>query len=224
MGGFNQSVHSKGTFITAPYRLRGNNQFAPSRPDRCNAGCSDTCYINTKCQRMRKCGPPFPLIQFFCKTHKVTFTVYPPGWTPYGRKAVVPLSEDGYPEDNWDKTYFAACLQMSQGVRWPEGGLQALGVRRTQGRHINSFCKLFSLDAIDYDVQHQVALALNVDTLKIISLANGIREGPSLKNKAKGVRAILRSLTAETDESLQNIIQLGHKHGFWGSPLTKNCG
>lgn len=30
-----------------------------------------------------------------CKTHKIAFTLYPPGHRPYGRKAVVPLAPDG---------------------------------------------------------------------------------------------------------------------------------
>jgi hypothetical protein len=111
---------------------------------------------------------------------------------------------------------------MSQGIRWPEGGYKAAGVRRTQGRHINSFCKLFALDTNNHKISHQAAQALGIETLKIISIANGIREGPSLEAKALGVRAILRSLTAKTKYKVNSIFHLGNMNSFWGPPLTRN--
>lgn len=224
MGTFGQSVFSRISFVIGAYWPTKDNILCPEKPGRCPRGTSGSCRTTIKSRRLRKCGPPFPLFQFFCQIHKVSFTVYPPGWVPFGRSPWLPLTEDGRSNDEWDKTYFAGILDMSDGQRWAEECSRNHGTRRTQGRHINAICRLFSLETDDQEVQHKTAEDLGVEVLRIQDLANGIREGPSLRKKAMGVRAILDSIKTRVKTATNPILHLGHKRCFWGPPLTENCG
>lgn len=46
-------------------------------------------------RRERKTGPAHPVVVAECLTHGVAFTLYPPGFVPYGRAAIVPVDDEG---------------------------------------------------------------------------------------------------------------------------------
>lgn len=76
--------------------------------------------------RNRETGPRISLAVVQCRTHQVSFTLYPPGHVPYGRKAIVgDVSIDGFqvgseePEeisDTFEGTLFDGALKGDQGV------------------------------------------------------------------------------------------------------------
>lgn len=224
MAAFYQAIFGKIPFLVARYWPSSDGTLTPDRPGHCPFGLLEACRIKIKNRRSRKCGPPFPLVQFFCKFHSVSFTVYPPGWVPFGRRPWLALAEDGTETCYWEKTYFIGILHMCGGDRWPEESSTSPGVRRTQGRHINALSELFSLHAADQEIQHQTAECLGVEVMKIQDFAHRIREGPSLTLKAMGVRAILECFKPRLKATINSILQLGHKRSFWGPPLTENCG
>ncbi|MCP4290176.1 MAG: hypothetical protein GY792_38190 [Gammaproteobacteria bacterium] len=61
-----------------------------------------------------------------CKTHGIGFTLYPPGYTPWGRKPWVPPDEvvvkaEDEADDNaewYRNTYFEAALDAADGIFW----------------------------------------------------------------------------------------------------------
>lgn len=67
-------------------------------PDRCIAGASEKdarCVVRIHHWRERKVGPGYPLVVAKCTTHGTAFTLYPPGFVPYGRVAVAPVDAEG---------------------------------------------------------------------------------------------------------------------------------
>ena len=92
-------------FIVTPYEPDINGALHPKFPLKgpC-CGDDNSCHIGVHHIRERKTGPRFPLTVIQCKTHNKHFTLYPPGHTPYGRKAIAPVAPDGSWPLQADKT------------------------------------------------------------------------------------------------------------------------
>jgi hypothetical protein len=181
---------------------------------------------------VRVYGPQFKLAVMRCVEHRISFTMYPPGWTPYGRKQLVHLDHHGQTieHDNalepWKDTLFAAVIDGSEDLRWPEektlgpgeergGGFNTL---KTQRRCIAGAVRLFALnrDANRRD-QERVALCLRIDLADLTGGAKRIRAGPGLFSRAKDGAAVLQKLTVRK-QCLTEILSLGQACGFWGPP------
>jgi hypothetical protein len=75
--------------------------------------------------RQRKTGPGHGLVVVVCRVHGRHYTLYPPGYVPYGRMPVAPVDHDGTSSlSTWKRTVFvAAVVAVVAGVAWPrEGG------------------------------------------------------------------------------------------------------
>jgi len=93
-------------FVVTSYSLSAGVAFVPELPREClqhaqgwapgSSGSGPPCDIRVHHRRSRKTGPGFPLFVVECRTHGVTFTVYPPGHVPYGRVAVAPVDAEGH--------------------------------------------------------------------------------------------------------------------------------
>lgn len=59
------------------------------------ATVGEACDLAKHHLRDRKTGPGFALRVLYCATHGRHFTVYPPGYVPYGRQAMAPVDERG---------------------------------------------------------------------------------------------------------------------------------
>jgi hypothetical protein len=84
-------------FVTAPYVLDEHGEYrCVGGLNECPKGKSDEgCRIKRQARRRRKTGPEFPLDVLLCHTHQGSFTVYPPAFEPWGRKALAPLAPNG---------------------------------------------------------------------------------------------------------------------------------
>jgi len=220
MSAFDQKIHSNRPFLNLPYWPNSDGILRPITPRQCIFPDENLCKISAKDRRIRECGPDFPLIIFACPTHKNCFTVYPLGWAPFGRKSWGDLNEDGSQTEIDPDTYLAAISDMSEDKRWPEEAADNSPTRRTQERHILSICRIFYLVGEDEKDRYETAELLGVDHIFLTDLANGIREGPSMIAKSKGVRAILKILIQKKKKIDEKILLLGHKLRFWGQPLT----
>ena len=220
MSAFDQKVHSNRPFLNLPYWPGVDGTLQPQTPKKCLFLDANSCQITVKSRRLRKCGPNFPLVVFSCSFHKICFTVYPPGWVPFGRKPWESINEDGSSSENESDTYFSAIFDMSDAQRWPEEACENSSTRRTQERQILSICRLFSLGIETEKSRYETAELLAVDHIFLADVANGIREGPSMMSKSKGVRTILEILIQEKKNIFEKILLLGHKLRFWGQPLT----
>jgi hypothetical protein len=86
------------SFIFTPYRADQDGRLRPQVPGRCIAGASEKearCVVRIHHWRKRKTGPEYPLVVAECTTHGTAFTLYPPGFVPYGRVAIVPVDAEG---------------------------------------------------------------------------------------------------------------------------------
>jgi len=115
--------------------------------------------------RTRKCGVEHPLACFICAEHDCSFTVYPPGWLPFGRRPVVHVTASGFDVggleegvEAWNETAFGAAVDAGAKRLWPvtAGGSkeweerysrEPYGVRRTQARHVKGVLVLMALSA-----------------------------------------------------------------------------
>ena len=105
-------------FVVTPYEPDGD-RLLPQLPDTCPVEAQDgrACRLFQDHFRERKTGPAFALCVMRCRTHAIGFTLYPPGYTPWGRKpwvceGVVAKVEDEVKDNaEWfGNTYFEAAL------------------------------------------------------------------------------------------------------------------
>jgi hypothetical protein len=114
-------------FVVTPYEPDGD-MLLPQLPDTCPVAAQDgqCCRLFQDHFRARKTGPAFALCVMRCRTHETGFTLYPPGYTPWGRRPWVGegvgAQVEGEVKDNaeWFRnTYFEAALDAAEGVFWP---------------------------------------------------------------------------------------------------------
>ncbi|MCP4760329.1 MAG: hypothetical protein GY870_01025, partial [archaeon] len=68
-------------FLVSPYYPNQNGEMIPELPTVCPHYYLDNqpCQLANDHNRDRKTGPCFPIRIMRCKTHKLGFTIYPPG-------------------------------------------------------------------------------------------------------------------------------------------------
>lgn len=98
---FSMSLAFKPIFSTRPtytaaYMLVGD-ELRPKKPTSCIFHKNDAgpCRVTFKDRRYRKIGIEHALFVYGCSGHGVFFTVYPLGWSQYGRRPIVELAPDG---------------------------------------------------------------------------------------------------------------------------------
>lgn len=217
-------------------------ELRPKKPKYC-IFCIDfkaDCHITSKDKRRRKAGPEHPLFVFGCKTHNVCFTVYPLGWSQYGRRPLVDLAPDGSSFDVnpidacdnglgiWQETVFGAAIDAAQGRKWPlttAGILRATepkpyGVFATQRRHITGVMQLLRLNVESNDKDRElIAAKLPVSFSALESSAVNIRDGPKLdrwQREGSEGATTTQKLTPPR-RWLEHLLQLGADLNFWGS-------
>ncbi len=218
-------------FISKPYTPDQKGRLRPIHIERC-PDCTEakaTCRIRFEKWRSRVYGPGFRLGAYRCETHHRSFTVYPPGWMPYGRKPLALVDHQGMAvecqaDKAWEDTLFAAIIDAGIGCLWPEE-LQ-LGpiadadagphTRKTQRRHVAGAMRLFYLNANATPRDREyLATRLSIDLALPMTEGKRIRDGPSLLSRGRGGTAILKALPS-TQSTLARLMALGTRHGFWG--------
>lgn len=86
-------------FLSAPYLAGDDGRYAPAEAlDQCPfAEGGEPCRLEKHDWRPRKSGPAIALRVLRCRTHGVFFTVYPPGYVPYGRQRLAAVDLQGAP-------------------------------------------------------------------------------------------------------------------------------
>jgi len=99
-------------FVSCPY-VKREGRWEPVLQPVCRMlDCpeGEGCQVKVDHWRKRRTGPGFALLVLECRTHGGYFTVYPPGYEPYGRKEVAPVTPSGSAiegeslEDSWRRT------------------------------------------------------------------------------------------------------------------------
>lgn len=188
-----------------------------------------SCHVVKGRQRLRKVGPSHPLWILKCLIHTCWFTIYPPGWLPFGRRILVDLDCQGEAvtgQDPWENTGFGAVVDEAKKRQWPETSAELLrsmskdvvyyATRKTQIRHIQGSICLLALNADATERQEKVRLGLGID-LKSYQEANvRIRDGPVLAVLGAACTGLLRSSLRPSMRLFFEMARLGEELGFWG--------
>jgi hypothetical protein len=191
----------KRDFLVAAYHPNKEGKIIGEKPKKCPEGMDGSeCRICVQFYRVRKTGPKFSLMVVRCKTHGGCYTVYPVGYTPYGRAPVVPVDDlgqatrekktqgDGY--DIWMTTIFAAAVAAGvYGEVWAYNGKGQPGWH-TQKRQIGQVVRWLGLDRGLLDAQI-VAQALNVGVTIHGMASRQLLKASTLTAKAKAVIMVL---------------------------------
>lgn len=114
-------------FIVTPYVAAPGGGLVAELPAVCLRGADGDerrCSLSIHHHRERKTGPRHPLTVVSCRTHRICFTLYPPGHRPWGRQPLVRLAPDGKelaggtsPKAAFADTPFDAAIDASRGPR-----------------------------------------------------------------------------------------------------------
>jgi hypothetical protein len=170
-----------------------------------------------------------------CHTHRRSFTIYPPGYVPYGRRPLLLVDHTGgevIPEDSQSPlqdTLFNAALDASIEHLWPEevqlGPLPEGGVaeqsRRTQRRHVGGALRLLGLNIFaTLGDREGVARHLKIGVTRLEAGAKKVRDGPSLIVQGmEAVRVLEQLLVIRL--MMTGLLTLGTNQGYWGPALLQ---
>lgn len=216
----------------SPYYPNDSGQMIADLPHFCPFCFADANIQNHPCDivydhdRERKTGPCFPLHVLRCKTHKVGFTVYPPGHVPYGRQIIAPVEPDNSKtgikrEDSFfSGTYFDAALDVNSHNVWAkESMLNSLSPRYvTQTRHLKRAGLLLGVDAdLEATFREIISQTLNIPGQLIFENASAIKDDPGYYSQGKAICNILDALSDQT-APFERLATAGYLTGLWPEP------
>jgi hypothetical protein len=239
----NPRSKSRRPFITTTYHPDAQGVLQPEIPARCpySAASEETpCELIPHHVRGRKTGPGYGLAVMTCRTHGHGFTLYPPGFGPFQRWAVVQLSPDGAsilategeeeeggsrPDDrrlrrDFLDTFFQAALDAAQSLPWPRDSLTETPDQwfSTQWRHLSLAADLLGVAPDMDDSQREViASVLGTDLLRLREGAREIRDSKGYLTIGLVVRRVLLCLRGGVRQALR-LLFCGHVIGQWGRP------
>jgi len=197
----------KRDFIIAPYYLDEAGGWTTELPSA--APCGPGCGIRHHDSRERKTGPEHPLLVVRCIVHNRSFTIYPPGFTPYGRRRLVPRHQ------RWEATIFEAALDAGEGEgeRWSDTGQQG-GWWSTQWRHLRRIGELFGLGG-DGRLGERVAQLLRVDLHVHLEAREAFGAG-GFRRRGRAVRQVLVAVRDAGGDVLRRLLRAGYAASLWG--------
>jgi hypothetical protein len=213
-------------FVVTPYEPDGD-QLLPQLPDTCPVEARDgqSCRLFQDHFRERKTGPAFALCVMRCRTHAIGFTLYPPGYTPWGRKpwvregVVAKVEDDVEDHTEWFRnTYFDAALDAAEGIFWPrEKVLDAeLGTPSdlTQQCHL---CRAIRLLGMDQEPSRRELFAqlFCLPGQILHEAAAIIGQRPSLADLGRVVRQVLEAIPSTLTGVFESLAIGGAAVGLW---------
>ncbi len=213
-------------FVVTPYEQHGD-KLLPQLPDTCPLGVKDrqTCRLFTDHFRERKTGPQFALCVMRCRTHELGFTLYPPGYPPWGRKpwvrdGVVAKVEDDV-QDNAERfrnTYFEAALDAAEGVFWPrEKAIDSdFGTPSdlTQECHLSRSIRLLGIDQ-EPSLREIFAQLFSLPGQLLHDAARVIGQQPHLADLGRVVRTLLEAIPSTLSCVFESLAICGAAVGLW---------
>lgn len=211
--GANDDPESHGDFLLKPHRLYvvspyyadSDGKFIPELPGfgPCHHWDQRPCNLCIDHYRHRKTGPGFPILVIRCTTHKKGFTIYPPGYAPYGRQLLAPVGPDGNlitkksGAQRFKETYFDAALDAANHCFWPcESTLNSLAPRySTQKRHLSRAGLLLGIQpGLHPRLREEVAQMLAVPGQRLHDSAAFMAAHPDCQSQGKAICMVLDSL------------------------------
>lgn len=208
--------------MQAPYERDESGRLEAPLPERCPLGDEGSdCRVGLRGHRSRKTGPRIALTVARCHRHGISFTVYPPGYVPYGRVAVTAMDLEGRRVEAEPGapvavagTVWEAVADAAAGRRWLETG-GTPGSRRTQGRRLGLCAWLFGLLS-ETRVRERIATVLTIPALTLHEAAQSHSGLERWRDRAKLVLHLFgRWLTGGPPDVL---LAAGYVTGLWGRP------
>ena len=201
-------------FLVTPYSADdGGMTLRPAIPYACPFAVAndarDPCSIEMHHKRRRKTGPGYPLFVMSCDAHGCSFTLYPPGFAPYQRKAVACLSPCGQRvlgegpvlQTDFRSTMFEEMLK----------------ARTANASRIDpcsrKSSRILGVGPLGDRLRERIASVLKVPALILMSLSR------SSDTILEAGREVLRQLRGRRQFKAYNFLLSGHLAGCWGEPL-----
>lgn len=185
------------------------------------------CNLKISHQRARSTGPEFPLFVLVCKEHRIGFTLYPPGYYPYSRHTLAPVSHDGCKLINktaankFSGTIFDAALDAAKKNFWSKESKKGSLTPRlwTQGQHVKRIAKLLSIETEKNERQREeVSQILQVPGQLLHDSTIAFRDAAGIEGRGAIISAILKQITCCTT-LFERLAEVGAGAGLWPTPL-----
>jgi hypothetical protein len=213
--------------VVTPYETDGVNKMVPQIPDTCPLGVKDgrPCRLFLDHWRSRKTGPCFPLNVLRCRTHEIAFTLYPPGYTPWGRKKWAPVAPDGTVvaceegASRFQDTYFEAALVAAEGIVWAREKEVEEDFRNpsfiTQQCRLDRALRLLGLKG-DRAWCEAFAQTLSIPGQRLHEAAQTLTKWPSnLSALGRAVRDVLSEIPRFLGDLFERLAACGAAVGLW---------
>ena len=201
----------------------------PVLPTVCPLYSSDNhdCRIKNSHRRWRKTGPNFSLFVVVCQEHNIGFTLYPPGYYPYSRHTLAPVSIDGSllveqsNQHSFSGTLFDAPLNAAAGNIWcQESTEDSLRPRlTTQNLHIGRIARLFGIGVDGEPRQREeVSQILMLPGQLLHDCSAAFAEAIAIKIKGAIISRILDQIPFFAT-IFERLAELGAGASLWPPPL-----
>ena len=212
-------------FVITAYRAGPDGVLEPEIPTEgvCAGQDQLPCKLHIDHRRERSTGPCFPLTVMRCRSHGRAFTLYPPGYVPYGRMALVTVAPDGSPihvrdaTQRFQATLFAACQDAAEGKAWHrEHSGSSETWWGTQLRRLTLAAQLFGLaPEVGPRRRERVADTLGVDLLLLCDQAGQFCSARGYRDRGAAVTRILDALP-QSDFLAERLVDCGTLANRWG--------
>lgn len=186
------------------------------------------CRLSKQDWRERQTGPGFPVAILRCRTHGKYFTVYPTGFTPFGRQRTAPAPQAGEPgaacdeRARWTGTLFEAAAQAAAGnIGVRDAGYDAPSKPRhsTQRRRVDRAARLLGLSAeIDEQSADTVAQALDLPGLDHRQARAEYGCAGTLRERGTAIMSALARIPVSPTLE-RRLLCAGVIVGLWGPPV-----
>lgn len=213
-------------FVVTPYIPNQDGIIQPQVP---NIGpCCDSdkrpCKIFTDHDRKRKTGPGFPLRVVRCRTHQKSFTLYPPGYVPYGRKLLELLGFNGNPilgvhgVERFRGTIFDAALDAAENRFWPYKDENSFNNKTiaTQANHLARASILLGIQpGLTIEQRHDCGHTLWVSLTSLIQNAQHIESKIDFQSQGQAVKNVLEEIPPFYSSLFERFAAVGSDMGLW---------
>lgn len=173
--------------------------------------------MQAHCRRLRKTGPCHALTVATCREHWTFFTLYPPGFVPYGRQQLAPA--DGADDE---ASVVGAAASAASGELWSRGPCSPDGRwRSTQRARVERVSELLGIgEQQDHRKLPPLARVLDVDVQELRAAARDVAGEPLLMRRASGVMRVLGAMRQVGTAVFDRLLSAGHLVGLWG-PVSR---
>jgi hypothetical protein len=168
--------------------------------------------------RERTWGPGFRLAVARCSVHAVAFTVYPPGWVPYGRTRISARTPENFSVQGCGTkgTFFKAAADAGADVHWVRSGAgPEQHVQRTQGRWVERMAQLLGVSgSLMEQTRERLAAILAVPLLVLREATRAYAQG-GWAERGRAVMGVWKARGLH-GQALDALLHAGSVAGLWG--------